>query len=883
MTGTTLSHYRIEAELGRGGMGIVYRARDTKLDRAVALKVLPASALTSEDDRARFYREAKAAAALNHPNIAAIHQIDEAIPEYADGRRVDASDGPRPFIAMEFIEGGTLEARIKEGPLKIADAVRLAIQIANALQAAHAKHIVHRDIKSANIMLTPDGQAKVLDFGLAQTAQSTKLTRMGSTLGTIAYMSPEQARGEEVDGRSDLYSLGTVLYEMIAGRLPFGGAYEQAVVYSILNADPEPLTAIRTGVPMELEQVVNKALRKDAGLRYQTAADFAADLKALDLAAGSGTSFVASARPSASTSTAAAAPAPRRAPQNTLWPVATVLALVAGMLLSWMLWGRSAPRDTVDIALGIPGLDAKINSEPANASDLLTISPDGNKVAYVGSGSEEGLFVQDLTTGEPARRIARRGETPAFSPDSRFIAFSADGAVYRAGLAGDAPERLATGVTDIVGLSWADDGHLYYAADYATGISRVRELGGPVETVTQPDRDSGDLGHVYPDVLPGGKTMLFTAYGLDGYELRMMDLASGRIDKLGPGVTPHFIAPDIVVFAQGPRLLAARLDVDGRRMGPPVVISESIYHNIASFSSNVGVSQRGDVVFIDGSSSWNVPLEIRRWDGTRETVAPSIPDFTQYSMSRDGRYIVMTGQDAVRDPDIWVYDLQTKDTRQITDHPLYDAQPLFSSDGRLIWFASERSGPSDIYTVDVRTGEVTLVYADDAPKYVSSVSADDTFLLYLIGTELWALDLVGDAGARPIQGNVADERESDISPDSRWIAFSSETNGQADIFVVDYPETRPRQRITVGGGRAPKWSADGRFVYYKRGTELYRVPISPSGNSAGPAERVMEGIYERFELLPDGSGILVRATPPRRTVRYIQDVVGRMEERLVGR
>ena len=875
MTGTTLSHYRIEAELGRGGMGIVYRARDTKLDRDVALKVLPASALTSEDDRARFYREAKAAAALNHPNIAAIHQIDEAIPEDAEGRPTAASDGPRPFIAMEFIEGGTLEARIKQGPLKIADAVRLATQVADALKAAHAKHIVHRDIKSANIMLTPEGQAKVLDFGLAQTAQSTKLTRMGSTLGTIAYMSPEQARGEEVDGRSDLYSLGTVLYEMIARRLPFGGAYEQAVVYSILNADPEPLTA----------------LRKDAGLRYQTAADFAADLKALDLAAGSGTSLVASARTTASTATAQTpTPPARRTPHTILWPATALLALIAGMLLSWALWGRSAPRDTVDIpvdipvdiALGIPGLDAKINSEPANAADLLTISPDGNKVAYVGSGTEEGLFVQDLTTGEPARRIATRGETPAFSPDSRFIAFSADGAVYRAGLAGDAPERLASDVTDIVGLSWADDGHLYYAADYATGISRVSELGGPVETVTQPDRDSGDLGHVYPEVLPGGTTMLFTAYGLDGYELRMMDLTSGRTEKLGPGVTPHFIAPDIVVFAQGPRLLAARLDVGARRLGPPVVISEGIYHNIASFSTNIGVSQRGDVVFIDGSSSWNVPLEIRRWDGTREIVAPSIPDFTQYSMSRDGRYIVMTGQDAVWDPDIWVYDLETKDTRQITDHPLYDAQPLFSNDGSHIWFASERNGSSDIYTVNVRTGEVTLIYEDAAPKYVSSLSADNTFLLYLNGTELWALDLVGNSGARPIQGNVADERESDISPNSRWIAFSSETNGQADVFVVDYPETRPRQRITVGGGRAPKWSADGRFVYYKRGTELYRVPMNASGSRAGAAERVMEGIYERFELLPDGSGILVRATPPHRTVRYIQDVVGRMDARLTG-
>ncbi len=292
MIGTTLSHYHIEAELGRGGMGIVYRARDTKLDRTVALKVLPTSALASEDDRARFYREAKAAAALNHAHIAQIYQIDEAYPLQADGLPVhgNGNDNACPFIAMEFIDGETLEARIKKGPLKLREAVELAQQAASALGAAHEKGIVHRDIKSANIMLTAKGVVKVLDFGLAQTAASTKLTRMGSTLGTVAYMSPEQARGEEVDSRTDLWALGVTLYEMIAGRNPFGGDYEQAVVYSILNADPEPLTAVRTGVPMELERITNKLLAKETARRYQSAADLIVDLGNLDIQSSSGLS-----------------------------------------------------------------------------------------------------------------------------------------------------------------------------------------------------------------------------------------------------------------------------------------------------------------------------------------------------------------------------------------------------------------------------------------------------------------------------------------------------------------------------------------------------------------------------------------------------------------
>ena len=258
-------------------MGIVYKGEDTKLHRTVAIKVLPAAALSSDDDRARFYREARAAASLSHPNIAVIHEIDEAVPEGSK------DDDLRPFIAMEFIEGDTLEDRIKQGPMKLEEAVRIASEIASGLEAAHKKDIVHRDIKAANVMLDGDGRAKILDFGLAKTAQSTKLTRMGSTLGTVAYMSPEQARGEEVDARTDIWALGVTLYEMIAGTHPFGGDYEQAVVYSILNEDPEPLTGVRTGVPLALEWIVTKMFAKKAGHRYQSVAEVIVDLETVDL------------------------------------------------------------------------------------------------------------------------------------------------------------------------------------------------------------------------------------------------------------------------------------------------------------------------------------------------------------------------------------------------------------------------------------------------------------------------------------------------------------------------------------------------------------------------------------------------------------------------
>ena len=274
MVGKTLSHYNILEELGRGGMGIVYKAEDTKLHRTVALKVLPLSALGNEEDRARFFREAQAAAQLHHANIATVFAIEEAASD--DGTQ-------QPFIAMEYIDGETLTEKISRGPLKLNEAVEVATQIALALELAHEKNIVHRDVKSGNVMLTRKGVAKVLDFGLAKTAQSTKLTQLGSTLGTIAYMSPEQARGEEVDRRSDIWSLGVLLYEMLSGRLPFASEYEQAAVYSILNEDPEPLTAVRTGVPMALELLVGKCLSKNAHQRYQSVTDLLVDLQSLEL------------------------------------------------------------------------------------------------------------------------------------------------------------------------------------------------------------------------------------------------------------------------------------------------------------------------------------------------------------------------------------------------------------------------------------------------------------------------------------------------------------------------------------------------------------------------------------------------------------------------
>ncbi len=433
MVGKSLSHYKILEELGRGGMGIVYKGEDTKLHRTVAIKVLPAAALSSDDDRARFYREARAAASLSHPNIATVYEIDEAVPEGSN------TDDIRPFIAMEFIEGDTLEDRIKQGPMKLAEAVRIASEIASGLEAAHKKDIVHRDIKSANVMLDDDGRAKIMDFGLAQTAQSTKLTRMGSTLGTISYMSPEQARGEEVDARTDLWALGVTLYEMIAGKHPFEGDYEQAVVYSIMNEDPEPLTAVRTGVPMQLEWLIEKCLVKKSEGRYQSAQELIVDLKAIDvtsLAVSRVSTTSMNGGRSATHSASTANPSNR----NT-WIVAAVGVIAA---IGLFFAGRNSTNRSIE---ALPLQRLTISTPGDYPTKSPTMSEDGRWMA-VGAikvdDRSDALLIYDLT--EAVLHVAETSaDLPAFSPNGEWLTFSKGAALMKMRVPDGTPSPLFRG------------------------------------------------------------------------------------------------------------------------------------------------------------------------------------------------------------------------------------------------------------------------------------------------------------------------------------------------------------------------------------------------------------------------------------------------------
>jgi serine/threonine-protein kinase len=625
MIGKTILHYKVLEKLGEGGMGVVYKAEDTKLKREVALKFLPTNALQGTAEKERFTREAQAAASLNHTNIAHIYAIEELDDQI--------------FIAMEFIKGQSLLDMVTS-PLLLNDAINYTNQIASGLQAAHEKGVIHRDIKSANVMVTEKGVVKIMDFGLAKLADRSMMTKEGATLGTAAYMSPEQSRGEKVDHRSDIWSLGVILYEMICGQLPFKGEYEQAVIYSIQNEEPESLTALRTAVPMALDGIIAKALAKDPDTRYQHVDEMPVDLKTIK-ASPSGISRV-----STTTGVAAGAPPTARWRQ---WMLFVLIGLMVGALLDrvtvWFLM-NSTPSTRGPLARFVVTLPSREQLVGVIGSEVA-LSPDGMHFAYVGVGVEgTQLFLRAMDQLDARPILGTEGaRSPFFSPDGQWVGFFTERRLRKVSLAGGPPLTIAEASGTARGASWGSNDIIVFNPIEGSGLTRVSAAGGVPELVTTPNVMDGEVDHRFPEILPGGNAVVFTIWtgSIEDAHIGVLSLKTGEVKRLLlEGTSPRYAPTGHLLYGRADGLLLAvpfdlvRLEV----IGPVAAILEDIMVE-AGGDANFTISRNGSLLYFHSTLALRIVMVDRQ--GAAYPVSEELGSIATPRFSPDGGRIAITG------------------------------------------------------------------------------------------------------------------------------------------------------------------------------------------------------------------------------------------------
>ena len=806
-SGTKLGHYEIGTLLGKGGMGEVWRAKDTKLGREVAIKTLPEEFAKDADRLARFEREAKLLASLNHPNIAAIYGLEE-------------HEGMR-FLVLELVEGPTLGDRIKHGAIPVEESLKLALQIAEALEAAHEKGVIHRDLKPDNIKITPDGKVKVLDFGLGKAFEgdaaaarvsnsptlSMAATQQGVILGTAAYMSPEQAKGRSVDKRADVWAFGAVLYEMLTGRQSFGASDVSESLAAVIRADPEWKT-LPTNLHPRLKEVLQRCLEKDLDTRFRDIGDVKTDIKQV-LADPSG----ALVQPVAAVVQAT--------PRSRLHLVAAIsLAAIIAGVTAWTLKPadtRLLSRFSYDLPEGLA-----LNNLFGRAS--LAISPNGEQFVFnagsVGAGSEEGLYVRSMDELE-ARFIAgaENPENPVFSPDGEEIAYyqgAATGRLMKIAVSGGAPVTLAEPIGNPFGMSWESDGTILIGQ--SDGIWSVSESGGEPNhlIVTGP----GEQAHG-PQLLPGGEWVLFTLTSATGDSrwdeadivIESLSSAERRVLRQG-GSDARYVPTGHLVYAFGDALFASPFDVDSLELsGGPASILQGVRRPFApGLQTGVafyGFSDDGTLVYIPAPPSDGVStlVTVDRI-GNPQPFTGEARNYTRPRISPDGSRVAVEateGGGATPATHIWIVDIETGNGTQLTFEGSQNEFPVWAPDSQTVVFRSDRSGRMALYTKSADgSGEAELVFEGSDTLVATDVLPDGTLLLQDStdgnNDDIWTLRLVGDGSPSEFLATPANERSARFSPDGRWIAYISDESGQFEVYVRPYPRSYVRHRRVSDGG-----------------------------------------------------------------------------------
>ena len=819
--GTKFGPYEIIAPLGTGGMGEVYRATDTRLGRDVAIKILPKELSADPVRRLRFEREAKTISGLNHPNICTLHDVGS-----QDG--VD-------YLVMECVEGETLAAKLQKGPMPLEHVMRYGAQIADALDKAHRAGIVHRDLKPGNVILTASG-AKLLDFGLAKPAATqisgltltsavptNPVTQEGTIVGTFQYMSPEQVEGKDLDGRSDIFSLGAVLYEMVTGQHAFEGKSHLSVASAILEKEPAPISSLKPLTPSTLERIIKKCLEKLPDDRWQSASDLASQLKWI--AEGG--------------SPSGAVPAVVAKGSNTRWINAGLGIVAAGALtFAGLVWWRAAKpsaRSVVRLGITMPAGQPIPTGDPA-----LAMSPDGRRLVFVvAHGGTSQLATRELSSFDLKLIPGTEGAgSPFFSPDGEQLGFVADGKLRKISMNGGPPIDVAD-AENFLGGTWLPDGSIVYSG-FTGGLKRVPVSGGKPEILTQPDPSRKEIWHWRPTALPGGDILFVVASG-EGEEEHNISVLSMKTRTWSTLIEkadyPQYSPSGHIVYLFAGTLLAVPLDEKKLTVtGTPVPVLQGVQTAIGGGIAQFFVARDGTLVYVPGAvlGTQNTLVSVDR--AGKETPLRAPPRaYEDLALSPDGKQLAMTivGE---RQWSVWIYDLQQGSLNRVT----FDGDnrdPIWSADGKRIIYESTRNGHKGIFWKPVSGpgGEEELVAATAQPLAgsVSKDGRDLTFSGYGLSelAGIYRLPLQEERKPKLLFNERSAMMES-ISPDGKWLAYESSDSGRLEVYVRDFATGTGKRQVSTEGGTRAWWSANGKELFFrstdsKTGYSLMSVAVSP--------------------------------------------------------